>query len=63
MLLSMAVMAREAWTDERLDDLNTRVEKGFDREQRSAQDEESAITSGEIHRSSSKGLGGAAAPF
>jgi hypothetical protein len=26
----MAVMAREAWTDERLDDLNARVEKGFD---------------------------------
>lgn len=26
----MAVMAREAWTDERLDDLNTRVE-GIDR--------------------------------
>jgi hypothetical protein len=24
-------MAREAWTDERLDDLNTRVEKGFGR--------------------------------
>ncbi|HST69964.1 MAG TPA: hypothetical protein VLI94_09940 [Solirubrobacterales bacterium] len=26
----MAVMAREVWTDERLDDLNTKVEKGFD---------------------------------
>jgi tetrahydromethanopterin S-methyltransferase subunit G len=26
----MAVMAREAWTDERLDDLNTKVDKGFD---------------------------------
>lgn len=26
----MAVMARETWTDERLDDLNGRVEKGFD---------------------------------
>jgi hypothetical protein len=26
----MAVMAREAWTDGRLDDLNARVEKGFD---------------------------------
>jgi peptidoglycan hydrolase CwlO-like protein len=25
----MAVMAREAWTDERLDDLNAKVEKGF----------------------------------
>jgi hypothetical protein len=25
----MAVMAREAWTDERLDDLNTATEKGF----------------------------------
>jgi hypothetical protein len=25
----MAVMAREAWTDERLDDLNARVERGF----------------------------------
>lgn len=27
----MAVMAREAWTDERLDDLNAKVDKGFDR--------------------------------
>jgi chromosome segregation ATPase len=26
----MAVMAREAWTDERLDDLNGRMDKGFD---------------------------------
>ncbi|HEX6206580.1 MAG TPA: hypothetical protein VFZ29_12310 [Solirubrobacterales bacterium] len=26
----MAVMARETWTDERLDDLNARVERGFD---------------------------------
>ena len=26
----MAVMAREAWTDERLDDLNARVEKVFE---------------------------------
>ena len=26
----MAVMAREAWTDERLDDLSARMEKGFD---------------------------------
>jgi uncharacterized protein YPO0396 len=26
----MAVMAREAWTDERLDDLNARVERNFD---------------------------------
>jgi hypothetical protein len=26
----MAVMAREAWTDERLDDLKVRVERGFD---------------------------------
>lgn len=25
----MAVMAREAWTDERLDDLNERVDTGF----------------------------------
>jgi hypothetical protein len=25
----MAVMAREAWTDERLDDLSARMEKGF----------------------------------
>ena len=25
----MAVMAREAWTDERLDDLNKRVDAGF----------------------------------
>ena len=27
----MAVMAREAWTDERLDDLNEKVDRGFDR--------------------------------
>jgi hypothetical protein len=26
----MAVMAREAWTDERLDELNVRMENGFD---------------------------------
>lgn len=26
----MSVMAREAWTDERLDALNAKVEKGFD---------------------------------
>jgi hypothetical protein len=26
----MAVMAREAWTDERLDDLAKRMDKGFD---------------------------------
>jgi Mg2+ and Co2+ transporter CorA len=26
----MAVMAREKWSDERLDDLNARMEKGFD---------------------------------
>jgi hypothetical protein len=26
----MAVMAREAWTDERLDDLSRRMERGFD---------------------------------
>jgi hypothetical protein len=26
----MAVMAREAWTDERLDDLTKRVDKGFE---------------------------------
>lgn len=30
MLLSMAVMPRERWTDERLDDLNARIERGFD---------------------------------
>ena len=29
MLLSMAVMAREAWTDERLDDLTKQMDKGF----------------------------------
>lgn len=27
----MATMAREAWTDERLDDLSTRVDDGFAR--------------------------------
>ena len=26
----METMVRESWTDERLDDLNSRVEKGFD---------------------------------
>lgn len=26
----MAVMARDSWTDERLDDLNHRVDRGFD---------------------------------
>ncbi len=31
MLLSMAVMARDMWTDERLDDLATQVDKRFDR--------------------------------
>lgn len=31
MLLSMAVMAREAWTDERLDDLSVHVDRRFDR--------------------------------
>jgi hypothetical protein len=30
MVACMAVMAREAWTDERLDDLATRMDKGFD---------------------------------
>jgi len=25
------MMPRESWTDERLDDLNTKVDKGFDR--------------------------------
>ena len=29
MLLSMAVMEREKWTDERLDDLAGRVDRGF----------------------------------
>lgn len=30
MVFSMAVMAREVWTDERLDDLTKRMDKGFD---------------------------------
>src|SRR4051794_2029415 len=30
MVRSMAVMARDAWTDERLNDLNLRMEKGFE---------------------------------
>jgi DNA anti-recombination protein RmuC len=30
MLSSMAVMAREAWTDERLDDLSAHVDRRFD---------------------------------
>ena len=30
MVLSMAVMAREKWTDERLDDLTQRVDRGFE---------------------------------
>jgi hypothetical protein len=28
---SMQVMARESWTDERLDDLNAKVDRGFER--------------------------------
>jgi hypothetical protein len=28
----MAVMARESWTDERLDDLSVKVDRGFERE-------------------------------
>jgi hypothetical protein len=27
----IALMAREAWTDERLDDLTARIDRGFDR--------------------------------
>ncbi len=38
MVASMAVMARETWTDERLDDLNDRVEKGFDEVKGEVQD-------------------------
>jgi hypothetical protein len=30
MVACMAVMARETWTDERLDDLAQRMDKGFD---------------------------------
>lgn len=30
MVVCMAVMARETWTDERLDDLNARVDRGFE---------------------------------
>ena len=30
MVACMAVMARETWTDERLDDLNARVDRGFE---------------------------------
>ena len=30
MVASMAVMARETWTDERMDDLTKRIDKGFD---------------------------------
>jgi hypothetical protein len=30
MVACMAVMARETWTDERLDDLAKRMDKGFD---------------------------------
>jgi ribosome recycling factor len=30
MVACMAVMAKEAWTDERLDDLAKRMDKGFD---------------------------------
>jgi hypothetical protein len=30
MVACMAVMARETWTDERLDDLTKRMDKGFD---------------------------------
>jgi hypothetical protein len=41
----MAVMAREAWTDERLDDLNKRVDDGF-----SDMREEFRALRGEIHQ-------------
>jgi hypothetical protein len=30
MVVCMAIMARETWTDERLDDLAARMDKGFD---------------------------------
>jgi tetrahydromethanopterin S-methyltransferase subunit G len=30
MLLSVTVTARHTWTDQRLDDLNTKVDKGFE---------------------------------
>jgi hypothetical protein len=41
----MAVMAREAWTDERLDDLNKRVDDGF-----SGMREEFRALRAEIHQ-------------
>ena len=43
----MAVMAREAWTDERLDDLNKKVDDGF-RETRAEMREEIRGVRGEM---------------
>jgi hypothetical protein len=40
----MAVMAREKWSDERLDDLNARMEKGFDEVKGEVRD-----VKGEVH--------------
>jgi hypothetical protein len=55
-IANMAVMAREAWTDERLDDLNGRVSDGF-REQA----EETRALRAEVHalRSEMRGEVGA----
>jgi hypothetical protein len=49
----MAVMAREAWTEERLDDLNAHMDKGFER-----LDQDIREVKGEVHglRSEMNGL-------
>ena len=49
MVASMAVMARETWTDERLDDLNEKAEKGFDEVKGEIRDLRSE-TKAEFHR-------------
>lgn len=48
MVASMAVMAREKWTDERLDDLTQRVDRGF---------EESKVEIRDLRSDMDKGFG------
>lgn len=52
----MAVMAREAWTDERLDDLNQKVDAGF----RETREEFRAVPGeiGSLHRTTVQLFGG-----
>ncbi len=56
----MAVMARDAWTDERLDDLNKRVDEGFNemREEFRATRQEMQIEFGAIRTEIKSEIGG-----